>query len=330
MVIMKSNLKWRLQFQSCKISQQSFSPRQFVNSSVSAKQNRVENKPLFELLPLFTHHAQQSTSSAARRTKPAIPPKPVSRKIGVRIETLRSALPEEQLENEEKETIINIVEPKKQSNSDRFQRPCEMGKLRNASFRLIQEILSEKNSEKLRVLNIMKDDLKERLSKKVKILKQERDELNNDDVENEMEGLRIVEIIKEVGTLSEVDKLEIHMRESGSITNLLLFLRSKLYTTESLLQNEPDKDALNRKKAKLTAQLSEAVELKEFRERKAFRIERMLETYLEIGDFLSYTNYMETKLNLIKEKREVEDKIQLGEQMIYSLKMIDLNRKYVF
>ena len=44
---------------------------------------------------------------------------------------------------------------------------------------------------------------------------------------------------------------------------------------------------------------------------------------------MSYTNYMETKLNLIKEKREVEDKIQLGEQMIYSLKMIDMNRKFV-
>ena len=116
-----------------------------------------------------------------------------------------------------------------------------MGKLRKASFRLIQQILSEKNSEKLRVLNKMKDDLKERLIKKVKILKQERDELNNDDVENEMEGLRIVEVIKEVGTLSEVDKLEIHMRESGSITNLLLFLISKISTTESLLQTEPDK-----------------------------------------------------------------------------------------
>ena len=116
-----------------------------------------------------------------------------------------------------------------------------MGKLRKASFRLIQQILSEKNSEKLRVLNKMKDDLKERLMKKVKILKQERDELNNDDVENEMEGLRVVEIIKEVGTLSEVDKLEIHMRESGSITNLLLFLKSKISTTESLLQTEPDK-----------------------------------------------------------------------------------------
>ena len=116
-----------------------------------------------------------------------------------------------------------------------------MGKLRKASFRLIQQILSEKNSEKLRVLNKMKDDLKERLIKKVKILKQEKDELNNDDVENEMEGLRVVEIIKEVGTLSEVDKLEIHMRESGSITNLLLFLKSKISTTESLLQTEPDK-----------------------------------------------------------------------------------------
>jgi len=188
------------------------------------------------------------------------------------------------LEDKDNGTVVNIVEPKKQSDSDRTQGPCEIGKLRKASFRLIQQILSEKNSEKLRVLNKMKDDLKERLIKKVKILKQERDELNNDDVENEMEGLRIVEVIKEVGTLSEVDKLEIHMRESGSITNLLLFLISKISTTESLLQTEPDKESLNRKKAKLTLQLSEAVKLKEFRERKAISIEKMLQTYLDIGD----------------------------------------------
>ena len=64
---------------------------------------------------------------------------------------------------------------------------CEMVKLRKASFRLIEEISTEKNSEKLRVLNIMKDDLRERLCRKVKILKEERDELDNDDVENEKE-----------------------------------------------------------------------------------------------------------------------------------------------
>ena len=116
-----------------------------------------------------------------------------------------------------------------------------MLKLRKASFRLIQEISAERNSEKLHVLNRMKDDLKERLRRKVKILKEEKDELDNDDIENEMEGLRIVDVIKQVGTFSEVDKLEIHMREFGSITNLLIFLRSKIDSTESLLQADPDK-----------------------------------------------------------------------------------------
>ena len=43
-------------------------------------------------------------------------------------------------------------------------------------------------------------------------------------------------------------------------------------------------ESLNRKKAKLTLQLSEAVKLKEFRERKAISIEKMLQTYLDIGD----------------------------------------------
>ena len=115
-----------------------------------------------------------------------------------------------------------------------------MVRLRKASIKLIQEISEEKNSEKLRVLKIMKENLKERLCRKVKILKKERDELDNDDVENEMEGLGIVAAVSRVGTMSEVDKLEIHMREYGSITNLLIFLESKLESTEALLGASTD------------------------------------------------------------------------------------------
>ena len=81
----------------------------------------------------------------------------------------------------------------------------------------------------------MKKDIKERLCRKVKILKKERDELDNDDVENEKEGLGKVAAVSKVGTMAEVDKLEIHMREYGSITNLLIFLESKLESTEALL-----------------------------------------------------------------------------------------------
>ena len=117
---------------------------------------------------------------------------------------------------------------------------CDLVSLRKASFRLIQEISEEKNSEKLRVLKVMKEDLKERLCRKVKILKKERDELDNDDIENEKEGLGIVAAVSRVGTMAEVDKLEIHMRDYGSITNLLLFLESKLEGTEALLEASMD------------------------------------------------------------------------------------------
>ena len=93
------------------------------------------------------------------------------------------------------------------------------------------------------------------------------------------------------------------MRESGSITNLLLFLRSKLETTETMLQTGTDnvdkvgiensarvkdsfffKEKLQKKQMKLSAQMSEALKLKEFRDRKGVRIEKMLENYLEIGE----------------------------------------------
>ena len=42
----------------------------------------------------------------------------------------------------------------------------------------------------------MKDNLKERLFRKVNILKEEKYELDNDDMEKEKEGLRIVRVLK--------------------------------------------------------------------------------------------------------------------------------------
>ena len=68
------------------------------------------------------------------------------------------------------------------------------------------------------------------------------------------------------------------------------------------------------------------------------RFENKLQTYLEIGEqnqtilydisslgfLLSYTAYMDTK-----ERREVEDKIQLGEQMGFALQILCLDNKYL-
>ena len=64
----------------------------------------------------------------------------------------------------------------------------------------------------------------------------------------------------------------------------------------------------------------------------------MLKNYLEIGEqnktklylmsslgyLLSYTAYMDTK-----ERREVEDNIQLGEQMGFALQILSLDNKYL-
>jgi len=60
--------------------------------------------------------------------------------------------------------------------------------------------------------------------------------------------------------------------------------------------------------------------LKEFRDRKGVAIEKMLKDFLDIGEILCYNEYLDTKYKIIEERREVEEKIQLGEQMIYALK----------
>ena len=40
---------------------------------------------------------------------------------------------------------------------------------------------------------------------------------------------------------------------------------------------------------------------------------------------MTFTDYMDTKAKLIKEKREVKDKIQLWEQIVFALKMLNIN-----
>ena len=42
--------------------------------------------------------------------------------------------------------------------------------------------------------------------------------------------------------------------------------------------------------------------------------------FYSLGEVLRYNEYLDTKYKIIEERREVEEKIQLGEQMIYALK----------
>ena len=90
----------------------------------------------------------------------------------------------------------------------------------------------------------MKEDLKQRMMEKILVLKAAQVEIENDELENEKEGQRIVNLVCSKGTLSDIDKLQMHMRETSNITNLLFFLKYKIEATESLIRN----DALNNNK----------------------------------------------------------------------------------
>ena len=84
------------------------------------------------------------------------------------------------------------------------------------------------------------------------------------------------------------------------------------------------------------------MELKDFRDKRGASVKKILKIYLDEGDFTykwgpktnhslcilgdlrGYNQYMDTMCKLIREKRDVEDKIQLGEQMVQALSTINL------
>jgi hypothetical protein len=91
---------------------------------------------MFELLPFFTHNPSPPTAlnplvnQEIENSKPAIPPKPVSRKIGVKIDMLRSARIHDQVEkerNQEPNTVINfekvLVNPVVEKNQVSLEAP---------------------------------------------------------------------------------------------------------------------------------------------------------------------------------------------------------------
>ena len=61
--------------------------------------------------------------------------------------------------------------------------------------------------------------------------------------ENNESGEAIIRLVSECGSMSDVDKLTVHIKEVESVTNLLLVLRERLDRIEEELSQIPGSDA---------------------------------------------------------------------------------------
>lgn len=77
---------------------------------------------------------------------------------------------------------------------------------------------------------------------------------------------------------------------------------------------------LENKRDKLKEQLEEAKKLKESIDRRSISVSNILYKYLSSEEYLDYDHFINMKAKLIMDKREIADKIKLGEEQLVALK----------
>lgn len=77
---------------------------------------------------------------------------------------------------------------------------------------------------------------------------------------------------------------------------------------------------LESKRDKLKEQLEEAKKLKESIDRRSISVSNILYKYLSSEEYSDYDHFINMKAKLIMDKREIADKIKLGEEQLVALK----------
>eukprot|EP00090_Calanus_glacialis_P018758 TRINITY_DN29086_c0_g1_i1.p1 TRINITY_DN29086_c0_g1~~TRINITY_DN29086_c0_g1_i1.p1 ORF type:complete len:169 (+),score=45.31 TRINITY_DN29086_c0_g1_i1:232-738(+) len=159
------------------------------------------------------------------------------------------------------------------------------------------------------------------MKKKVDILNDDKMDILKELSENKCDLDAVVTTVEELGSMADVDKLKVHIKELESVTRLLTVLKVRVETAENKLKiaRDVEKDMLQAKISKLSSQCEEAQKLKEFRIRRGEAIFRILSSYLDPATLDQLSNLLSQKVNLISEFCKLEEKIQLGEQQISAL-----------
>lgn len=183
------------------------------------------------------------------------------------------------------------------------------------------ETLEGATQEK-RGLQQHREQLLGRIKHKVDILREDGTEVLVETQAVKAQGGSLVVTLEEQGSWVEADKLRVHLQEVERITSLLKVLTGRLDRTDKLLVRTQDmehKDLLFKKKKRLQTQIAEAEELKKFRNRRGRQIESILENLLSKEEVDQYKNHLKNLEKVVAEQKEVEEKIQLGQEQIEAL-----------
>ena len=81
-----------------------------------------------------------------------------------------------------------------------------------------------------------KNELMNRMQKKVNILKEDKTDILKEVSENNSALYAIIATVDERGTMSDVDKLKVHIKELESVTSLITVLTVRMETAENKVE----------------------------------------------------------------------------------------------
>lgn len=181
-----------------------------------------------------------------------------------------------------------------------------------------------------------------RLDRKLEVLRGEQLVVSEECKVNDELGENVENRLTMLARPHESAKFRLHIEEVGKITSLLLGLSGRLARVENALMgmadNHPEKVSaptglerisdkvcplqriLESKRDKLKEQLEEAKKLKESIDRRSISVSNILYKYLSSEEYSDYDHFINMKAKLIMDKREIADKIKLGEEQLVALK----------
>lgn len=195
-----------------------------------------------------------------------------------------------------------------------------------------------------------KEYLVERITTKVEQLTMEQTQITESTAVNDLLGNNLLEKVTQICRPVDASKFRTYIADIGHITMLLLSLSGRLARTENLLQYCSDdgekvsvlsfvlltifwgslkcisnslfciQKILETKRVRLTEQLDEAKHLKGDIDRRGTAVGKCLEKHLSANDYVDYDYFINMKVKLIVDGKEIIERIQMGEEQIVALK----------
>ncbi|XP_026840858.1 protein Shroom isoform X2 [Drosophila persimilis] len=180
--------------------------------------------------------------------------------------------------------------------------------------------LGDASGEGANVIKQKLDELIKRLKQKIGALKHEQQTIGEECSMNDKLGQDLFAKLAESVRPSQASKFRTYIDDVGHITSLLLSLSERLAHTEcSLESRQQDKSVLESKRTRLYEQLEEAQRLKSDIDRRGTSIAGLLGKHLSADLCADYDYFINMKVKLIADARDLADRIKGGEEQLGAL-----------